>query len=181
MSQTKSCVIHTPISLAFVILLKPQWFDDSVDMDFVVNKACGLGHVHSGVNEAHCLGHAHNIFCFCVSGSSRSSPLGLMSSRSIPAPRRTGFLPVNKLSLCPTFMTALATVIASSVWMGQRSERHERLFHVSLRQQPYISLLLQTPGGLNTYEYANLDVIYILVLSSTSLISLKLARQLANC
>lgn len=58
----------------------------------------------------------------CPPVSSRSSALELTSSRSIPAPKRTGCLPANTLLPCPTSMTAPATSTASSASMGQRSE-----------------------------------------------------------
>lgn len=56
----------------------------------------------------------------CSAGNSRSTPPGPMSSRSTQPPKRTGFLPANRLSRSLIFTIAHATATASSASMAQR-------------------------------------------------------------
>lgn len=59
-------------------------------------------------------------FLFLCTESSPSSVRGPMSSRSIQAPRRTGFPPVNTPSPSPTSSTVPGMFIESSAWMDPR-------------------------------------------------------------
>lgn len=57
---------------------------------------------------------------FFLSGSNPSTAHELTSSKSTPAPRRTGSRPASTQWPCPTSTTAQGTSTGSSAWTGQR-------------------------------------------------------------